>query len=161
MIDTTLVYVDSSVLVRSYLADEPGHEAARALIEGHRLLLTATFTLVEVVSTLHRAGKAKRLTDVDVLIEKLYEEVSPDGPINLTRPDPAATESAALTIVRHYTVHATEAMHLAVADIAARPLAEPGEQVGFATQSEPQRKAATALGFVPLPSSSPPPPPTG
>ncbi|NEE04034.1 type II toxin-antitoxin system VapC family toxin [Phytoactinopolyspora halotolerans] len=150
MIDTTLIYVDPSVLVRSYLADEPGHQQARALVEGGQLLLTASFTLVEVVATLHRAGKAKRLADVDVLIEKLYEEVSPDGPISLTRPDPTATESAALTIVRVYGVHAMEALHLAVADIAVRPLAEPGERVGFATQSEPQRAAAKALGFLPV-----------
>jgi predicted nucleic acid-binding protein len=152
VVEAAFIYVDSSVLVRSYLADEPGHEEARALIEGDKLLITATFTLVEVMSTLFRARKVKRLPDVDVLIEKLYEEASPDGPINLARPDPAATESAALTIVRHYSVRTLEAMHLAVADLAARPLAEPGEEIGFATFCDAQRHAARALGFVPLPS---------
>ncbi|NED97483.1 type II toxin-antitoxin system VapC family toxin [Phytoactinopolyspora alkaliphila] len=151
MAEAALVYVDSSVLVHSYLADEPGHQQARALIEGNTVLITATFTVVEVMSTLFRARKAKRMPDIDVLIEKLYEEVSPDGPLNLTRPDPTATESSALTIVRHYAVRTLEAMHLAVADLAARPLAEPGEEIGFATFCDAQRHAARALGFVPLP----------
>lgn len=150
MEDTTLIYVDSSVLVRAYLADEPGHAAARALLEEEKLLVTATFSVVEVTSMLVRARRLKRLADIDVLIEKLHEEVSPDGPVNLTRPDLAATESAALTILRHYALDTSSAMHLAAADLAARPLAEPGEQIGFATYREPQRRAAEALGFAPI-----------
>ncbi|WP_162448986.1 PIN domain-containing protein [Phytoactinopolyspora mesophila] len=150
MVDTTLTYVDSSVLLRSYLAAEPGHAEARALIEDERLLVTATFTLIEVTSTLVRARHSKGLPDADILIEKLHEEVSPDGPINLARADVAATESAALTIVRHYALGPLEAMHLAVADLVVRQLTEPGEQVGFATHRQSQRRAAKALGFVPI-----------
>lgn len=151
MSEPALVYLDSSVLVRSYLAGEDGHEQARALIESGRLLLTASFSLIEVTSTLFRVRQANRLTNVDVLIEKLYEDVSPDGPVQLARPDTAAMESAALTIARHYILHSLEAMHLAVADLTARPLAEADEQVGFATRSDAQRHAAKALGFIPLP----------
>jgi hypothetical protein len=110
--------------------------------------VTATFTLVEVTSTLVRARHTRGLPDADILIEKLYEEVSPDGPIDLARADPSATESAALTIVRHYALGPLEAMHLAVADLVVRQLTEPGEQVGFATHRESQRRAAKALGFV-------------
>lgn len=150
MEDTTLIYVEPSVLVRAYLADEPGHRAARELLEAEKLLITATFTLVEVTSTLVRARRMKRLADVDILIEKLHEEVSPDGPVNLTRTDMAATENAALTIVRHYALDTLAAMHLAVADLAARPLAESGEQIGFATHREAQKRAAEALGFAPI-----------
>ncbi|AYY13570.1 PIN domain-containing protein [Actinobacteria bacterium YIM 96077] len=150
MDEPALVYLDSSVLVRSYLAGEPGHARARELVESDRLLLTASFSLVEVTSTLFRVRQTKQLSNVDVLIEKLYEDVSPDGPVKLTRPDPAATENAALTITRHYSLHTLEAMHLAVADLAARPLVEPGEEIGFATHSADQRHAAEALGFIPV-----------
>lgn len=145
-----LAYLDPSVLVRSYLADEPGHRSARDLIEGDTLLVTATFALVEAVSALSRAGRRRHLPEIDILIGKLYEEVSADGPIMLTRPDPAETENAAVTLVRHHDLRSMEAMHLAVAGLAVRPLAAPGEPVGFASACPDQLDAAQRLGFVPL-----------
>ncbi|WP_166356283.1 PIN domain-containing protein [Phytoactinopolyspora limicola] len=159
VVDAVLTYVDSSVLTRSYLAAEPDHAVARSFVENGKLLVTASFTVIEVTSTLVRASRYKKLPDADVLIEKVHQEVSADGPIELVRADPALAESAALTIVRHYALHPLEAMHLAVADVVVRSLAEPGEQIGFATYRGAQRRAAQALGYVISPLVPPPPPP--
>lgn len=41
-------------------------------------------------------------------------------------------------------------MHLAVADIAAAPLLDPGEVLAIATRDQDQRRAGAAMGFAPL-----------
>lgn len=143
-----LTYIDSSVLVHSYLADEPKHAAARGLIEGRTVLLTSTLALLETSSALVRAARTRRIGDVDTLLAKLYEEVSPTGPITLVRADMLDTENTARVLVRRFGIRALDALHLAIADLAARPLARSGERVGFASQDPAQRAAATDLGFV-------------
>lgn len=143
-----ITYVDSSYLARSYLADEPEHAPARALVEGGSLLVTSTMTLIEVTSALIRAHRVQRIADVDVLLQKLYEETSAGGQITLVRADLTEVETAARTIVRHFAIRALDALHLAIADQAARPLAEDGEDVAFASRDDGQRAAAAALGFV-------------
>ncbi|WP_026875864.1 type II toxin-antitoxin system VapC family toxin [Jiangella gansuensis] len=151
---TTLTYVDSSVLVRSYLADEPEHAAARRLVESRSVLMTSTLALLEVSSTLVRAARSRRIGDVDTLLAKLYEEVSPTGPIALVRADTLDTENTARVLVRRFGIRALDSLHLAVAHLAARPLAGPGEDLGFASYDPDQRAAAADLGFVdraPLP----------
>lgn len=143
-----LTYVDSSILAASYLADEPGHDHARSLVEGGGPLVTGTITLLEVTSALMRAHRSRRIADLDVLLAKLYEETSIAGPVTLVRSDALDAENAARAIVRHFAIRALDALHLAIADQAARPLAEPGEDVGFASRDDGQRAAAAAMGFV-------------
>lgn len=143
-----LTYVDSSVLVRSYLADEPRHAVARGLIEGRTLLVTSTLALLEASSALVRAARTRRLGDVDTLLAKLYEEVSPTGPITLIRADSLDTENTARVLVRRFGIRAFDALHLAIADLGARPLVGAGERVGFASHDAAQRAAAADLGFV-------------
>ncbi|TDD71595.1 PIN domain-containing protein [Jiangella aurantiaca] len=143
-----LTYVDSSVLVRSYLADEPRHAVARGLIEGRTLLVTSTLALLEASSALVRAARTRHVGDVDTLLAKLYEEVSPTGPIALIRADALDTENTARVLVRRFGIRAFDALHLAIADLGARPLVRSGERVGFASHDPAQRAAAADLGFV-------------
>jgi predicted nucleic acid-binding protein len=144
-----LVYVDSSVLARAYLSDEKGHAAARELLEGtEHLLVTATWTIVEVTSALVRATRAGRLGDIDRLLAVLAADVGEDGPITVLRGEPGRVEERATEVVRQHGLRSLDALHLAVADLVARPLAQPGESLGFASRDDAQRAAAEAIGFV-------------
>ena len=56
-----IVYVDSSVLARAYLMDEPDHADAVALIEDADVaLITGSWTRVEVSRALVRAARTGR-----------------------------------------------------------------------------------------------------
>jgi uncharacterized protein len=143
-----LIYVDSSVLARAYLHDERGHHEARALVEGPAFLVTSSLTVIEVTSALMRATQAGRAADVDVLLERFEFEISSDGPVTLISGDQMMLETTALQIARTYAIRTLDALHLAVADLSARPLAGDDEQLAFASRHDTQREAAAQLGFV-------------
>jgi uncharacterized protein len=146
-----LVYVDSSVLVRAYLPDEKGHQEARALLDGaEQLLVTSTWTVVEVTSALARAARGRRVEDLDAVLAVLAADTGDDGTVTVLRADAAQMERASTRIVREHAIRSLDALHLAVAKLAAVPLLEPGQRLGFATRDDAQRAVAEALGFVSL-----------
>lgn len=145
-----LTYIDSSVLARVYLADEDGHDEAAALLDGAHHLLTSTLTSVEVTSVLVRASREHGSFNLDDCLASMNADISARGRVTPIRTDPAETESTARAIVRNFAVRSHQAMHLAVAELALRPLAENGDEIGFATADEQQKEAAIALGFVAL-----------
>ena len=143
-----LVYVDSSVLARAYLPDESGYADAAALLSGtDHLLVTATWTLVEVTSALVRATRVGRHGDIDALLAVLAGE---EGSVTLLRADPEQVDRRTVESVRDHGLRPLEAMHLAVATLAAVPLLGPGESLGLASRDEAQRRAGIVLGFVEL-----------
>ncbi len=144
-----LVYLDSSVLGRAYLPDEDGHERASGLLTGsEHLLVTSTWTVVEVTSALSRAARGHRIEDPDELLAVLAADMGEDGPVTVLRAPPEQVEHRSTRLVREYPLRSLDALHLAVAEIAAVPLLERGEQLGFASRDHPQQAAASALGFV-------------
>jgi predicted nucleic acid-binding protein len=147
-----LVYLDSSVLARAYLADEPGHADAGALLRGaDHLLVSGTWTRVEVTSALVRASRAGRLADLGGLLAVLASDTSDDGPVTLLRASSEELESRATQIVAAHALRSLDALHLAYAELAAAPLAERDEPMGFASRDAAQTTAAEARGFVTLP----------
>jgi uncharacterized protein len=146
-----LVYVDSSVLVRAYLPDEKGHQEARALLDGvEHLLVTSTWTVVEVTSALARAARGRRVEELDAVLAVLAADAGDDGTVTMLRAEAAQVERASTRIVREHAIRSLDALHLAVAQLAAVPLLEPGQRLGFATRDDAQRAVAEALGFVSL-----------
>lgn len=143
-----LVYVDSSVLARGYLRDEVGHDQAREMIEGAAFLVTSTLTVLEVTSALVRASSAGRTVNLDVLLSRLHFEISPDGPVTVIGGDQMLTETMARQIVREHGLRTLDALHLAVADLSARPLAGDDQDVAFASRDDAQRAVAEQLGFT-------------
>ena len=144
-----LAYIDSSVLARAYLPDEPGHAEAAALLAGaDHLLVTATWTLVEVTSALVRATRVGRHGDIDALLGVLAADTGEDGTVTLLRADPEQVERRAVEIVRDHALRSLDAMHLAVASLAAVPLLGPVDSLGLASRDEAQRQAGVALGFI-------------
>ncbi len=142
-----LTYLDSSVLGRAYLADEPGHEAAIALLEDpDSVLVTSTLTRIEVTGLLVRAAKAGRC-DATLLLTALRVDLGIDGPVTALVSPQQDVERIALEIVAAHGVRALDALHVAVAHLAARALAG-DEPVGFATRDISPAEVATAYGFV-------------
>ena len=143
-----IIYVDSSVLVRAYLPDEDGHAAANELLVGDDALVTSTWTLVEVTSALTRAARGGR-ANLDDLLAAFEADTAVDGPVTLLRPDVVAVEARAIEIVREHAIRSLDALHLAVAELAALPLSSP-EDCGFASRDSAQAGVAAKLGFTVL-----------
>jgi predicted nucleic acid-binding protein len=147
-----IVYLDSSVVVRAYLADEAGHDEALSLMDDPEIAaVTATWTRVEVSGALVRASRAGRLNggpDEQGLLALLDADLGPDGPITVVRAPQHKLDAEALRIVRTHGLRAMDAWHLAAAMLTLPALAEPGEVVAFASRDDRQRAVAEALGFA-------------
>ncbi len=142
-----IVYLDSSVLARAYLADEPGHAEVGVLLEDPDVaLVTGTWTRVEVSGALGRAARAGRGDEADLLM-LLDADLAADGPVTVVSAAQADVEAEALGLVRAYALRAMDAWHLAVAKLVLPSLAEPGEQAGFASRDEAQSAVAASLGM--------------
>lgn len=145
-----LIYVDSSILAKAYLRDEPGHRDAVALLDGADLLVTSKLALLEVTSALVRAANGGRVADLDGLLLALDADLSADGPVTVITADQQLAEDAARSMVRRHGLRTLDALHLAVADLSARPLAGDDEPLAFASRDDAQRAAAEQLGFTPV-----------
>ena len=143
-----IVYLDSSVLARAYLADEDGHEAALALLSDPELAtVTSTWTRIEVSGALVRAARAGR-ADIKQLLTLLDADLSPEGPVTMLAVAQERAEGIALELVREHGLRALDAWHIAVAQLALPTLVEKDEEIGFASRDETQAAIAEQLGFT-------------
>lgn len=143
-----IVYLDSSVLARAYLADEDGHEEAEALLLHPDLAtVTGTLTRVEVSGALVRAARVGR-ADADELLSLLDADLSSEGAVTMLAVAQERAEEQALKLVREHALRALDAWHLAVAWLTVPQLAEEGEQIGFATRDHAQAAVAERMGFT-------------
>ena len=142
-----IAYIDSSVLARAYLEDEPGHVDAVDLLEnGEIALVTGSWSRVEVTGALVRALRAARL-DERTMLDVMTADLGDAGSVAVVAADQNAVETRALELVRAHGVRAMDAWHLAVADLVLPSLAEPGEALAFATRDAAQGAVAAGLGF--------------
>jgi predicted nucleic acid-binding protein len=81
------------------------------------------------------------------LLAAFESDTALDGPVTLLRPDQIAVENRATEIVTQHALRSLDALHLAVAELAALPLTAP-EPCGFATRDHAQSQVATNLGFT-------------
>lgn len=144
-----ITYIDSSLVVRAYLPDEPDHEQARTLLDNPAITaITGSWTRVEVTSALVRAARAHR-GDEKQLIDQFEIDVNPrSGTLELIDAEQAEIEGLAFAIVRRSGIRSWDAWHLACAQLAFGELAEPGEEYAFATRDREQATAARELGFT-------------
>ena len=145
-----IAYIDSSVLVRAYLVDEPDHEEVIELLSNPQMVaVTGTWTRIEVSAALVRAARAGR-GDEKGLLAILDADLGIDGPVTVVSANQVDIESEALVMVRVHGLRAMDAWHLAVAGLMLPDLLEPGETASFATRDAAQADAAKALGYQPL-----------
>ncbi len=91
-----IVYLDSSVLARAYLADEDGHESAQALLSNPEIAaVTGTWTKIEVSGALMRAARSGRGDAAD-LLGLLDNDLLPEGPVTWSRSINSASRAARL-----------------------------------------------------------------
>ncbi|MPY98259.1 MAG: PIN domain-containing protein [Actinophytocola sp.] len=142
-----IVYADSSVLARAYLADEPGHDDARALLaDPETVLVTGSWTRIEVPGALVRATKARRGLRDDLLALWFADIDSDSGPITVLTANQDEVERGALRIVLDHGIRAMDAWHVAAATLTVPELATE-EDYGFATRDAAQAAVAAAYGF--------------
>lgn len=142
-----IVYLDSSVLARVYLADEDGHEESVALLANADVVpVTGTLTRIEVSGALIRAARSGRI-DPRGLLELLDADLAPGGPVTVLGAAQAEVEESALGLVREHGIRALDAWHLAVAQLTLPRLAESGEELAFASRDAAQAAVAKLLGF--------------
>jgi len=143
-------FLDSSVLVRAYLRDEPNHDAAHsAVFAGERPLLASELALLECDSAFRRGVRSGRITPAtgNALSELLAADLGDDGPVTALRSDLGRIVDRARVIVRDQPVRSLDALHLAVADLDGRRVA--GDRgLTFVTAGRAQADAATALGLI-------------
>lgn len=146
-----IAYLDSSVLVRSYLDDEHGHAEAVALLNNRDIkYVTGKWTRIEVSGALTRAARSGRSrSNQKDLLTMLDVDLGDKGRVTELTVPQADAEQKALTLVREHALRALDAWHLAVASLTIPALAAPEqEQIGFATRDHDQAAVAAELGFT-------------
>jgi predicted nucleic acid-binding protein len=145
-----IVYLDSSVLARSYLHDEEGHKEAVALLNNPDIgRVTGSWTRIEVSGALIRAARTGRLdADEQGLIATLDADLETSGRVAELAVSQADVEKKALELVRAHALRTLDTWHLAVASLTVPALAAPEkEEIGFASRDEDQAAVAEQLGF--------------
>jgi uncharacterized protein len=145
-----IAYLDSSLLVRSYLHDEDGHEQALALLEDPDITrVTGSWTRIEVSGALIRAARAGRSeTDEQGLLATLTADLDDEGRVTELTASQENVEEKALELVREHALRALDAWHLAVATLTVPALAKPEkEEIAFASRDDEQAAVAEELGF--------------
>ena len=144
----TLLYADSSALVRAYFADEPDHVTLRALLlEGREPVVTSEIARLELVAALRAASSSGRLRRSSEVLARFDLDFAEDGaiePIDL-RPDVILPAARRLLLEHH--LRTLDAIHLAVCAEDCPALAGDDEIV-FVTRDVEQAKVAKSLGFA-------------
>jgi predicted nucleic acid-binding protein len=146
-----IVYLDSSVLARSYLHDEDGHKEAVALLEDPDITpVTGKLARIEVSGALLRAARSGRNeTDEQDLLAMLDVDLGAKGRVTELTVPQADVEKKALELVREHALRTLDAWHLAVASLTVPALAESEqEEIAFASRDEDQATVAEQLGFT-------------
>lgn len=144
----SLLYADSSALLRAYFADEPDHRELRELLlEGDRPVVTSELATVEIASAVRAAARSRRRFRAAALLARIEADYGPGGPIALLKLRAEAILPLARRLVLVHRLRTLDAMHLATALEDARAVATDGRVV-FVTRDLDQARAARALGLA-------------
>lgn len=144
----SVLYADTSAIIRAYFADEPDHEPLRhLLLEGSAPVVTSELTRVEFASAVTAAHRTQRLHEPRTVLDRFDADCGEDGAITLLRLDPSTVVALARELVTSRRVRTLDAIHLAVALTDAATLAS-GESVTLVTRDQNQATAAIAEGLT-------------
>jgi predicted nucleic acid-binding protein len=144
----TLLYADTSAILRAYFADEPDHDELRALLlEGSDSVVTSEIARVELASAVRAASRAARLLRWRALLARIDADCAEAGPIALLALRPAIVLPRAYRLVLDHRLRTLDALHLAVA-LEEGPALADGGAIEFVSRDEDQAAAAGALGFA-------------
>ncbi|MFJ8817147.1 type II toxin-antitoxin system VapC family toxin [Amycolatopsis thermoflava] len=144
----TVLYADTSAVVRAFLPDEPEHEQMiELLLDNEDLVLTSELTRVEFASAMATAWNNGRIRDAKLALARFDAEAGGDGALSLVPLVPQVIMPAAYRLVSdHHSLRTFDAIHLAVALHDTAGLAD-GEPVVMVTRDQRQADAAKAHGL--------------
>ncbi|WP_240686979.1 type II toxin-antitoxin system VapC family toxin [Amycolatopsis suaedae] len=144
----TVLYADTSAVVRAFMPDEPEHdELAKLLLDNEDLVITSELTRVEFASAMARARNSGRFLYAKEAIRLFDQEVTSSGSLSVVPLEPRVVMPAAWRLVSdNYTLRALDAIHLAVAMHDTSRLAR-GRRVAMVTRDHRQAEAAKANGM--------------
>lgn len=145
---TSVLYADTSALVRAYFEDEDEHETLRqSLLEGDDPVVTSALTAVEFASAVAAAFRAGRVPSEPDLIARFDRDTGRTGPISLLRLRPEPVLTMARELVVEHRLRTLDAIHLAVATTDGVALAA-GDPFVFVSRDADQLAAASTLGLA-------------
>jgi len=146
----TLLYADTSAILRAYLVDEPDHEVLRStLLHGTEPVVVSEVARIELASAMARVGRSGRLPNWKSVLEQIDNDFGDAGPIALVAIRAETVFPAARRLAVESGLRAMDAVHLAVATEECPAIAA-GDDVVFITRDREQANAAAALGLVVL-----------
>jgi len=144
----SLLYADTSALVRAYFEDEPDHARLRErLLEGEEPVVTSELARVELASAIRAAAETGRLRRPGGVLARIDADCQERGPIALLRLRAQAVLPMAYSLVLEHRLRTLDAIHLAVA-LEECPTLAGDDEVVFVTRDEDQATAAAAVGFA-------------
>ncbi len=143
----SVLYADTSAVIRTYFADEADHAVLRKLlIDGVDPVITSELTRLELASAVTSATRAKRITDPRTVLDQFDADCGADGPYALLRLNSSSALSLARELVIEHRLRAADALHLAVLLSDGLAVAG-GEPVILVTRDVQQAEAAKELGL--------------
>ncbi len=144
----SLLYADSSALLRAYFADEDEHIELRSLLLGEREpVVTSEITRLELASAVRSAYSAGRVARSSDLLGRIEGDLAEDGAISPIDLRADAIIPTAYRFILDHRLRPLDAIHLAVCAEDCPALAGDDEII-FVTRDDDQAKAARALGFT-------------
>jgi predicted nucleic acid-binding protein len=144
----SLLYADSSALVRAYFADEPDHDELRALLfEGDDPVLTSEIARLELASALRAASANRRFRRWTEMSQRFDRDLAEGGRIGTVDLRPATIFPVAHRLILEHRLRTLDAIHLAVCAEEA-PAVAAGDEIAFVTRDKDQASAARSLGFA-------------
>jgi len=144
----SILYADTSALVRAYFADEPDHAALRELLlEGDEPVVASELARLEFASAVTTAFRAGRMSQAGKVRARFDADCGEDGAITLLRLDPSTVFPVAYDLVTSHKLRTLDAIHLGVALTDVMNLAA-GDPVVFVTRDHRQAAAVQARGFT-------------
>jgi uncharacterized protein len=146
----SILYADTSALVRAYFADEPDHDLLRELlIEGDEPVVASELARIEFAGAVAAAFRSGRTSQARKVLDRFDGDCGEDGVITLLRLDPDSAFPLAYDLVGKHLLRTLDAIHVAVALTDVATLAA-GEPISFVTRDQRQAAAAKAAGLAVL-----------
>ena len=143
----SLLYADSSALLRAYLVDEDEHIELRSLLLGEREpVVTSEITRLELASAVRSAYSAGRVARSSDLLGRIEGDLAEDGAISPIDLRADVIIPTAYRFVLEHRLRPLDAIHLAVC-VEDCPGLAGAEDVVFVTRDTDQARAARALGL--------------
>jgi len=143
----SLIYADSSALVRAYFPDEADHVDLRTLLlEGKDAVVTSEIARLELASAARAASSAGRLPRWSELLARIDVDLAEGGPIGAIGLRPDLIFPAAYRLVVEHRLRTLDAIHLAVC-VEECPAFAGDDTIIFVTRDREQAAAARALGL--------------